>query len=71
VNLETGEPGKQPSKILMKDSWRRVDPGAKFHACFGMNSISASPGGFSLAVGDQVSILSTTSEHDRKKGMAK
>jgi uncharacterized protein YcbX len=68
VNTDTGEGGSAVTKVMMKDSWRRVDPGSKFDACFGMNAISVSKRGC-ISVGDPVSVLVTTSKHDRKVGV--
>ncbi|KAL3897487.1 MAG: hypothetical protein SGCHY_003378 [Lobulomycetales sp.] len=68
VNLDTGEKGKQPSKILMKNAWRRVDPGSKYNACFGMNCI-AKESGFCVSVGQQVRVVERSMDHHRKIGV--
>lgn len=53
VDVVTGEQGTEPTKLLQ--SYRRVDKGNRFEACFGMNSICATTGGW-IAVGDEVEI---------------
>ncbi|RHZ75947.1 hypothetical protein Glove_208g117 [Diversispora epigaea] len=64
VNPDTGIRNKlEPSKTL--SSYRRVDLGAKYHACFGMNVIH-SKSGIVLSVGDPVTVL-TIGEHIREK----
>ncbi|KAJ3262953.1 hypothetical protein HK104_006716, partial [Borealophlyctis nickersoniae] len=62
---DTGILGKDPVKALM--SYRRVDPGAKYKACFGVNLIQGSTG-FFLRVGDEVEVLET-GEHDQRGGV--
>ncbi|GES74158.1 MOSC domain-containing protein [Rhizophagus clarus] len=54
VNPETGiKEGLEPLKTLQ--SYRRVDPGAKYKACFGMNVIH-NKSGITLNVGDQIKL---------------
>jgi uncharacterized protein len=65
-NPSTGEPDPRIQKRLM--GFRRVDPGAKYEACFGMNSVCASSGGV-VSVGDEVDVIERTLEHDRKVGV--
>ncbi|PKY51203.1 MOSC-domain-containing protein [Rhizophagus irregularis] len=64
VNPETGiKEGLDPLKTLQ--SYRRVDPGAKYKACFGMNVIH-NKSGMTLNVGDQIKVIAT-GEHIREK----
>ncbi|KAJ3066312.1 Mitochondrial amidoxime reducing component 2 [Quaeritorhiza haematococci] len=63
---DTGIMGKEPLKTLMK--YRRVDPGAKYEACFGVNLIHAEVG-FLLGKGDGVDVVEKTMAHDRKRGL--
>ncbi|CAG8504784.1 2345_t:CDS:2 [Acaulospora morrowiae] len=64
VNPETGIKDKlQPSKTL--SSYRRVDPGAKYMACFGMNVIHKKIGSI-LKVGDPITVLEI-GVHEREK----
>ncbi|KAJ3225871.1 hypothetical protein HK099_006074 [Clydaea vesicula] len=65
-DLETGVIGKEPTYTMMKDGYRRSDPGKKFQCCFGMNLIPATTN-FSLTIGDSLNVLSTM-YHDGKIG---
>jgi uncharacterized protein YcbX len=56
VNTETGVQELEPTKTLM--SYRRVDKGNNFEACFGMNSLCRRTGVW-IAVGDEVEITET------------
>ncbi|CAG8595648.1 12695_t:CDS:2 [Cetraspora pellucida] len=62
VNPDTGEINKQTLRTLQ--SYRRVDAGAKYFSCFGMNIIH-SRSGIVLNVGDLVTVIST-GEHMRE-----
>ncbi|CAG8499366.1 11140_t:CDS:2, partial [Paraglomus occultum] len=65
VNPDTGErKSNQPLKTLM--SYRRVDKGAIYKACFGMNVLHSKPGTL-ISIGDQIEIIST-GEHMREPG---
>ena len=48
--------------------YRRVDPGSKYNACFGMNLLHEKGGGI-ISVGDEIIVDSFTNAHDRKKGI--
>nr|CAG8485448.1 6159_t:CDS:2 [Entrophospora candida] len=64
VNFNTGERNAlEPLKTLQ--SYRRVDKGAKYHACFGMNAIHSETD-IIIKVGDLVEIVET-GEHQREK----
>lgn len=54
VDVETGEQGSEPTKIL--NAYRRIDKGNKFEACFGMNMLCRKVGNW-VHVGDLVEIL--------------
>ncbi|KAF0392314.1 MOSC-domain-containing protein [Gigaspora margarita] len=62
VNPDTGEINNQTLRTLQ--SYRRVDAGAKYFACFGMNLIHTRPD-IILNVGDPVTVVST-GEHKRE-----
>jgi uncharacterized protein YcbX len=61
-DTETGIPGKDTLKLLMKH--RRVDPGAKYEACMGMNMIHTSTGGM-IRLGDRIEVQAIA-KHDRR-----
>ena len=61
-NPDSGIPNPQTLKELMKT--RRVDPGAKFEPCMGVNAIQISVGG-TLKVGDAIVPLALGS-HNRR-----
>jgi uncharacterized protein YcbX len=61
-NPETGIPGKETLKLLQKI--RRVDPGAKYQGCLGLNLIHQNETGI-IHVGDEV-MIEQTGEHDRR-----
>ncbi|TPX34322.1 hypothetical protein SmJEL517_g02982 [Synchytrium microbalum] len=46
-------------------SYRRVDAGEKYSACIGMNVCHADHG-YYISIGDRVSVVETTKEHDRR-----
>lgn len=54
VNTDTGEfnPNREPYKTMQ--SYRRIDPGAKYYPCFGMNMIHNRLG--TIRVGDPVEV---------------
>lgn len=60
------QPPSSPKHTLQ--SYRRVDPGAKYSPCFGMNLIHADTG-YILNVGDVLEIVETTSLHHKKIGV--
>ncbi|KAL1921451.1 uncharacterized protein VTP21DRAFT_11167 [Calcarisporiella thermophila] len=64
VNHETGEPHPkhQPQRTLQ--GYRRVDKGAPYTACFGMNCVMKTTSG-SVSIGDELTVLAT-GEHLRK-----
>jgi uncharacterized protein YcbX len=61
-DTETGVPGTDTLKSLQRT--RRVDPGAKYEACMGVNLIHCDVGG-TISIGDEVTVETTTS-HDRR-----
>ncbi|KAJ3051764.1 hypothetical protein HK097_007227 [Rhizophlyctis rosea] len=64
-DLKTGKMKNDITKVIMR--YRRIDPGAPYKACFGVNAI---PGGvgYVLKVGDVVSV-DETGVHTRKGGV--
>ncbi|KAI9192919.1 uncharacterized protein BJ171DRAFT_538048 [Polychytrium aggregatum] len=63
---ETGRLGSEPTKTLM--GYRRVDPGAKYEACFGMNLIHGKTG-VAVRVGDSLLVTERTTQHNRATGL--
>ncbi|KAJ3414618.1 hypothetical protein HDV05_006259 [Chytridiales sp. JEL 0842] len=64
-NIEKGSFQKEVTSTLMKH--RRVDPGSKYEACFGMNAVQQKIGG-RIQVGDSLQVLEWTT-HDRRVGV--
>ena len=70
VNVETGTIGKEPSRTMMKNWYRRVDPGSKFEACFGVNALSGKEGlDAPISVDDVFVVKETTTKHNVKIGI--
>ena len=70
LNIDEGAPLRigelsevEVSKTIM--SYRRVDPGEKYAACMGMHG-TAQDFGYYINVGDVITIVETTSSHDRR-----
>jgi uncharacterized protein YcbX len=61
-NTITGIPGSETLKLLQKT--RRVDPGAKYEGCMGMNVIQSEVG-TTIRVGDPI-LVSKVGIHDRR-----
>ncbi|KAI8928819.1 MOSC N-terminal beta barrel domain-containing protein [Entophlyctis helioformis] len=62
VNPETGIMGKEPTRMLQ--SYRRVDPGAKYESCVGVNVTHLVIDG-TVRVGDTINVL-RTGTHDHR-----
>ncbi|KAI9033510.1 hypothetical protein DFJ74DRAFT_652695 [Hyaloraphidium curvatum] len=67
VDTEIGEIQKEPLKTLQ--SYRRVDPNAKYEACFGQWLQQHTVGG-TIKVGDEVEVLKTGTHAKKKKAKA-
>ena len=63
-NPETGVPHPNVLKALTK--YRRIDPGAKYQACMGINVVHGRIG--TIQVGDEITITKT-GKHNRKTGI--
>ncbi|KAJ1536732.1 hypothetical protein HK405_015071, partial [Cladochytrium tenue] len=66
VDPVLGTPSSAVTRALSR--FRRVDPGAPFEPCFGMNA-TAADAGFRVAVGDPVVVESFDPGHNRKVGI--
>ena len=61
VNLKRGQFEKSHEPYKTMQTFRRVDPGAPFHPCFGMNLVHGQVG-YKLKVGDQL-VVTSRGEH--------